>query len=144
MASAQRAMMARGIYVRGGATGVFEGWTKNAVINFQKRNGLPVTGIIDHGTARKLGLFNVADPQVNWRDLRLFTISPLVATAERALIAAGYPVYGGANNVLDKYTYHALRRYQAARGLPVTGVINLTTAHSLRLFSTQRLPRFRC
>jgi peptidoglycan hydrolase-like protein with peptidoglycan-binding domain len=134
VANAQRAMMARGIYVRGGATGIFDGWTKNAVINFQRRNGLPVTGVIDHGTARRLGLFDVSDVQTNWRDLRLFTVGPLVASAERGLIAAGYAVNGAANNVFDKYTYYAVRRFQAARGLPVTGVINLTTARALGMF----------
>jgi peptidoglycan hydrolase-like protein with peptidoglycan-binding domain len=135
VANAQRAMMASGIYVRGGATGVFDGWTKNAVINFQRRNGLPVTGVIDHGTARRLGLFDVTDVQTNWRDLRLFTVGPLVASAERALIAAGYGVNGAANNVFDKYTYYAVRRFQAARGLPATGVINLTTARALGMFA---------
>jgi peptidoglycan hydrolase-like protein with peptidoglycan-binding domain len=135
VANAQREMIRRGIYLPGGSTGIFEGFTKNAVINFQRRNGLPVTGIVDHGTARRLGLFDTADVDSNWQNLRLFAVDPLVARAERGLIAAGYPVYGGANNVFDKYTYSALRRFQADRGLPVTGIITWSTARALGVFA---------
>jgi peptidoglycan hydrolase-like protein with peptidoglycan-binding domain len=135
VANAQREMIRRGTYLPGGSTGIFEGFTKNAVINFQRRNGLPATGIIDHGTARLLGLFDTADVDSNWQNLRLFAVDPLVASAERGLIAAGYPVYGGANNVFDKYTYAALRRFQGDRGLPVTGIITWSTARALGMFA---------
>ena len=52
----QKALMAARISVPGGADGVFGGSTAGAVMQFQRRNGLAVTGKVDHVTASKLGL----------------------------------------------------------------------------------------
>jgi peptidoglycan hydrolase-like protein with peptidoglycan-binding domain len=56
VASAQRALIARGIAVVGGADGVFGRYTESAVKTFQQRSALPVTGRVDVVTARLLGL----------------------------------------------------------------------------------------
>ena len=52
----QNALMAFGVFVPGGADGVFGPATKTAVSNFQRWNGLAVTGEVDAATASKLEL----------------------------------------------------------------------------------------
>ena len=48
--------MATGLVLRGGADGVFGQHTRNALLIYQRVNGLPQTGIVDEATARLLGL----------------------------------------------------------------------------------------
>jgi murein DD-endopeptidase MepM/ murein hydrolase activator NlpD len=58
----QRALMAAGIPVRGGADGIFGASTASAIMAFQKAKGLPVTGRIDAATAAALGISAAAPP----------------------------------------------------------------------------------
>ena len=136
VASAQRALMNAGIFVRGGSSGSFDVYSMYAVQTFQRRKGLPVTGIVDVATARALGLFDLNDPVVTWRDLRLGSTGDAVTRAERALIAARVFVRNGANSVFGIDTYYAVQTYQRYHGLPVTGIIDRATADSLGLFGT--------
>ena len=136
VASAQRALMDAGVFVRGGATGRYDVYSYYATQTFQRRNGLPVTGIVDVATARALGLFDLDDPVVTWRDLRLGSTGDAVTRAERALIAARVHVSNGADAVFGIDTYYAVLTYQRYHGLPVTGIIDRATADSLGLFGT--------
>ena len=52
----QQAIMATGLVLRGGADGIFGQRTHNAVVIYQRANGLTQTGIVDEATARLLGL----------------------------------------------------------------------------------------
>ena len=56
VAGLQRALMAAGVYVPGGADGVFGQATKTALSNYQRWNGLPVSGEVDAATSARLKL----------------------------------------------------------------------------------------
>ena len=51
----QQSLITAGIKVPGGADGVFGSSTAGAIMEYQRREGLPVTGKIDDQTAGKLG-----------------------------------------------------------------------------------------
>ena len=51
----QQSLIDAGIKVPGGADGVFGSSTAGAIMEYQRREGLPVTGKIDDQTAGKLG-----------------------------------------------------------------------------------------
>lgn len=53
--------------------------------------------------------------------------------AQQALIAAGIPVVGGADGIFGVKTSAAVRQFQRARGLDVTGTIDTPTARQLGL-----------
>lgn len=52
----QRALIAAGIPVPGGADGIFGSMTAGAVISFQRQYNLPINGVVDAGVASLLGL----------------------------------------------------------------------------------------
>jgi peptidoglycan hydrolase-like protein with peptidoglycan-binding domain len=58
----QQALLVTGIAVPGGADGVFGAQTAGAVMNFQRREGLVVTGVVDATTASRLGLVGATPP----------------------------------------------------------------------------------
>ncbi len=58
----QTALIEAGIPLTGGVDGVFGGGTSAAVMEFQRRNDLPVTGRVDDATAAALGLSNAPAP----------------------------------------------------------------------------------
>jgi peptidoglycan hydrolase-like protein with peptidoglycan-binding domain len=58
----QQALLNAGIAVPGGADGQFGASTAGAIIEFQRREGLPVTGKIDDATATKLGSVKAPAP----------------------------------------------------------------------------------
>ena len=129
--AAQRALMDSGIYLNGGANGVYSDYMWYSVRNFQRRNGLRVTGSIDVLTARALGLFDTSSD--GWTQLGIGSAGAAVTNAERALIAAGFGVGGGANSLFDADTYRAVQAFQRANGLPISGLIDLSTARALGL-----------
>ena len=133
VAKAQRALMDHGIFVRGGVTGTFDIWTFYAVNTFQRRNGLPVTGVVDAATARALGLFERANPVGGWEDLRLGSVGGLVQGAQQALTSRGIVVRGGATGVFNIATFYAVQTFQRYNGLRVTGIVDLATADALGL-----------
>jgi murein DD-endopeptidase MepM/ murein hydrolase activator NlpD len=58
----QGALVKAGITVRGGVDGDFGGGTSAAVMDFQRANGLSVTGKVSESTAQKLGLQPMPGP----------------------------------------------------------------------------------
>ena len=51
----QQSLITAGIKVPGGADGVFGSSTAGAIMEYQRREGIPVSGKIDDQTAGKLG-----------------------------------------------------------------------------------------
>ncbi|MDA2961240.1 MAG: peptidoglycan-binding protein [Actinomycetota bacterium] len=62
VAALQRALMNVGITVRGGADGVFGSATSAAVMSFQRREALQVTGVVNSATGEALGLTSASAP----------------------------------------------------------------------------------
>ncbi len=142
----QQALMASGVYVPGGADGVFGQATKTAVSNYQRWNGLPVTGDVDAATSARLkltgapaatpapaapALATAANP--SFSGMKAGARGENVKVLQRALIAAGITVRGGADGVFGAMTTAALTSYQQAKGLPATGVLDDASIASLAL-----------
>ena len=121
----QRALVAAGVNVRGGADGVFGPATENALKIYQHGVRRPATGTLDEITARLLGLLPA--PTVPRRGDR----SDAVVTVQRALIARGITVRGGADGVFGAATENAISTFQAAQGLTVTGRLDLVTFYAI-------------
>jgi peptidoglycan hydrolase-like protein with peptidoglycan-binding domain len=150
VAELQRALMAAGVYVPGGADGVFGSATRTAVSNYQRWNGLPVSGEVDAATSARLRLGTGTVPTTTPETTTTAT-TPLAGLAigargetvkvlQRALIAAGISVRGGADGVFGPATARALTSYQQAKGLAASGVLDDATIASLALSSTTPAP----
>ncbi len=136
----QNALMAFGVFVPGGADGVFGPATKTAVSNFQRWNGLAVTGEADAATASKLKLGSTpsaapagvagptapaaSSPSAGFVGMTTGARGDNVKVLQRALIAAGITVRGGADGVFGPMTAAALTSYQQANGLTANGIVD--------------------
>ena len=151
----QTALMATGVFVPGGADGVFGPATKTAVSNFQRWNGLPVTGEVDAATSAKLKLGStpsapaapagVAKPAATniasgYVGMKSGARGDNVKVLQRALIAAGISVRGGADGVFGPMTTAALTSYQQANGLATSGVVDAAVVAKLALGSATPAP----
>ncbi len=143
----QTALMAFGVFVPGGADGVFGPATKTAVSNFQRWNGLSITGEVDAATSAKLELGStpsapaapagVAKPAATaatgFVGMTTGARGDNVKVLQRALIAAGITVRGGADGVFGPVTAAALTSYQQANGLTANGVVDDAVVAKLAL-----------
>ena len=123
----QRALITRGVGVAGGADGIFGPATETAVKRFQQAKGIAASGAVDAVTAQSLGLTSTA------ASLRVGSQGAAVKRMQQALVNAGVRVAGGADGVFGSATQAAVRAFQRARGLSVTGVLDGATAAALGL-----------
>lgn len=154
----QNALAATGLTVRGGVDGIFGRGTTTTITEYQKIKGLTVTGILDAETAASLGLVAPIAPATTVAPAPATTAAPAVSAAatppltidtlpargakgdavvhvQRALVAAGIEVKGGVDGVFGVATTSALKRYQTANGLVVSGRLDVRTAHKLNLIA---------
>jgi peptidoglycan hydrolase-like protein with peptidoglycan-binding domain len=140
----QEAIMATGLYLRGGADGVFGQGTHNALVIYQQVNGLNANGVVDDATASLMGLGSSAGntggntgggPTAPGYAVYDEQGSRVVAL-QKALIAAGIPVPGGADGRFGSGTAGAVMKFQRAKGLRVTGRVDEATARALGLAAT--------
>lgn len=152
----QNALMAFGVFVPGGADGVFGPATKTAVSNFQRWNGLAVTGEVDAATASKLKLGStpgaapagVAGPKApaasssssSFVGMKSGARGDNVKVLQRALIAAGVSVRGGADGIFGPMTAAALTSYQQANGLTANGIVDDAVIAKLALVAGAPAP----
>lgn len=149
----QQAIMRNGFTLKGGATGVFDKRTRAALRTFQKVVGLKVTGVVDAATAKVLKVAvaptttaapaTTAAPTTTAPAVKYaFTVETLpkrgnkgeaVVTVQRALQAAGQVVRGGVDGMFGSGTASTISAFQAAKGLPVNGVLDAATAAALGL-----------
>ena len=149
----QSALMAFGVFVPGGADGVFGQATKTAVSNFQRWNGLAVTGDVDAATASKLKLASASpagvagptapaasSPSASFVGMTTGARGDNVKVLQRALIAAGVSVRGGADGVFGSMTAAALTSYQQANGLTANGIVDDAVVAKLALVAGAPAP----
>ncbi len=148
----QTALMKSGVFVPGGADGVFGPATKTAVSNFQRWNGLAVSGEVDAATSKRLGLgSNAGTPAAAANPAPAATNGPFIGmkvgargdnvkVLQRALIAAGISVRGGADGVFGPMTAAALTTYQQANGLAANGVVDQGVVSKLKLTAGAAAP----
>jgi len=142
----QRRMVAGGVYVAGGADGVYGAATARAVAQFQRWNGLSPSGAVDGKTASALGLgasSNVstqappappAVAEINpYVGLKQGSNGSRVKELQAALQNAGIVVRGGADGAFGPATTAALKEFQGANSLSQTGVLTEQGAVILNL-----------
>jgi peptidoglycan hydrolase-like protein with peptidoglycan-binding domain len=136
----QQAIIATGMVLRGGADGVFGQSTHNALVIYQRTNGLNATGVVDEATARLMGLLsggtggNVSGGGTTAVGFAVYDEQGArVVALQRALMSAGIALPGGADGRFGSGTAGAVMKFQQARGLRVTGKVDQATASALGL-----------
>ncbi|MDQ3469621.1 MAG: peptidoglycan-binding protein, partial [Actinomycetota bacterium] len=131
----QEALIRVGVGVRGGVDGYFGSATQASVKAWQNYKGLPVTGVVDAATATSLGLVATAPsaPSSTGGVLANGSRGRAVAQLQLALINNGYVPTGGVDGIFGAATEGQVRRYQQAKGLPVTGQGDAATLQALGL-----------
>ncbi len=122
--------------------------TVTALSNFQKDNGLKVTGTLNDVTRRALwpttiqlqeeienALTGTEDDPYAEPTLRYGAHGNMVANAQMRLKAAGY-LLGSADGIYGKATMAAVKKLQKDYGLTVDGVLGPSTWTILKLFNT--------
>lgn len=142
----QQAMLKDGIGLAGGADGIYGNATSAAVAEFQKRRGLPITGLVDQATMNAISAMSpvVAAPVAPAVPAAVAGISiqnlpkrgersENVRTLQNALIANNITVKGGADGVFGVATAIAITTFQTQRGLASSGALDAPTAAALGL-----------
>jgi peptidoglycan hydrolase-like protein with peptidoglycan-binding domain len=129
----QKALIAAGVTVPGGADGVFGPATKSALTAYQSRSGLPTTGSVDQATAAALRLITPTPAPAKSGGLTIGAKGDAVKALQKALIAAGVFVPGGPDGVFGPATKTAVSSFQRWNQLPVTGDVDAATASKLKL-----------
>jgi peptidoglycan hydrolase-like protein with peptidoglycan-binding domain len=149
----QEAIIRNGFTLKGGASGIFDNRTVTVLKNFQKVVGLSVTGVIDAPTAKvlKLATTEAATPVAAPASTGSFPLtmkslpkrgsgSNRVVIVQKALIAKGVKVAGGADGIFGSSVTRAIRTFQKKSGLKQTGSLNEKTAIALGLVAPKIAP----
>jgi len=133
----QEAIMARGFSIKGGVTGLYSEATRSALKSLQKVAGFKASGTLDEKTAKFLGLVDVV--ALSSSSLPAVGASgDAVWSVQQALINSGFAVKGGADGKFGLATTIALGKFQAAKGLTVTKVVDEATAIALGMLSAPK------
>ena len=128
-------------FLKGSADGIYGSGTANAVMSFQKKNGLPVTGYADANLQALLFSgkpYNAKGVQTEVKTLPVLSgltmrsgdKGVLVRTMQSVLYAKGY--YTGAiNGTYDSATVAAVKAFQQKNGLKADGVCGPATQELL-------------
>ena len=135
----QNALVAKGVYLAGGADGVYGSLTTRAVRQFQGWNGLPPTGSVTARTAQLLGLSGGAasggatpapapapatpSASTSFVGLARGARGDNVKQLQVALQGTGLVVRGGADGVFGAGTESSLKLFQRVNGIAETGVL---------------------
>ena len=128
----QEALISRGFTLKGGADGKFSKTTRYTLQTLQKVAGFKATGTLDERTAKFLGL--IAPEQIDPNLLPAIGSSgSSVWSVQQALINNGVAIKGGADGVYGIATTVAIAKFQSAKSLPITKVVDSATAIALGL-----------
>ncbi len=124
--SVQQALVNQGISVSGGVDGIFGPGTETALKEFQQRNGLTASGVVDDASALALGL--TSSPLLG---LNQGVRGDAVKKLQRALTDAGVTFPGGVDGIFGPSTRAAVEQFQRQHGLSPTGIVDAATAAAL-------------
>ena len=133
--SVQKRLITLGYLSSGSADGSFGNQTKNAVMAFQKNNGLSQTGRVNSSTLEKLNSSS-AKKAGSSSSSSEGTCQPgdkgdAVRKVQKRLIALGYLASGSADGDYGSMTRKAVKSFQQRNGLNVTGSVNANTLAKL-------------
>ena len=133
-------------YYLGATDGIYGTNTRNAVLEFQRRNSLNVDGKIGANTWYALA----ADDSVHKTDSNFQKVKPgdkgeLVRNVQRRL-RVFYAYNGSISGEYDSATTAAVKSFQQSVGLTVDGIVGVKTYNALNsnpsaYFSTSKAPR---
>ena len=123
IAALQVALRSHGLYT-GAVDGISGPMTREALLRFQRKNGIRATGKVGMATRCKLGKLGM--PLLGQRDLSPGLVGWDVASLEFKLRRFGLPA-GKIDGRYDAATAAALRRFQRSRGLEPDGVAGART-----------------
>ena len=137
----QRRLIALG-YLSGSADGDYGNKTKNAVIAFQKNNGLTADGVVGAGTLSKLNSSSAKKAGSSSSGNSNGTCAPgdsgdAVRKVQKRLIALGY-LSGSADGDYGNMTKKAVIAFQKKNGLSQTGTVNSATLNKLNSSSAKK------
>jgi len=127
VAALQVALKAHG-FDPGPVDGVRGQLTANAVVRFQRANGIPATGLVGRETRRALG--RRGRPLLGQRELAIGAVGWDVAVLEFRLRGFGLGAQA-VDGLFTRRTAVALRRYQSRRGLAADGIAGPRTYRAL-------------
>ena len=140
----QKRLIALG-YLEGSADGSFGNMTKNAVMAFQKNNGLSQTGRVNSSTLDRLNSSGArrAGSSGSSSSASGGTCQPgdngdAVRKVQKRLITLGYLSSGGADGDYGNKTKNAVKAFQQRNGLNVTGSVNSNTLAKLNSSDARR------
>ena len=133
--SVQKRLITLGYLASGSADGSFGNQTKNAVMAFQKNNGLSQTGRVNSSTLEKLNSSSAKKAGGSSASSE-GTCQPgdkgdAVRKVQKRLIALGYLTSGSADGDYGSMTRKAVKSFQQRNGLNVTGSVNANTLAKL-------------
>jgi len=126
-------------HYEGEIDGIYGPQTRAALRSFQEQEQLAVTGRFDASTARVMGIDAEGEVQRVSGTTQAGEQGP-VREAQRALAQAGFET-GPADGVMGPRTERALRDYQRANQLQVTGELDARTLRSLGLAQDAAIPQ---
>lgn len=112
-------------YLRTPATGVFDANTKTALEAFQESEGFPVTGYIVMTTSSIASSFAAA--ATPFTPIVIGTTGTRASAVQQLLIKSGLLKIATTTAYFGTETQAAVKAFQAAHGLPQTGVIDQAT-----------------
>lgn len=129
-------------YAVGSVDGYFGSRTQRAVREFQKRNGLSVTGVADETTQRVLfsssavpasgsSSSSSSSSSGSYRLLTWGSTGDDVKKLQKTLLNQGYTQVRVADGVYGEWTYNAVRAFQKDHGLAVDGIAGKNTQNAL-------------
>jgi LysM repeat protein len=127
VAALQVALRSQGLYA-GAVDGISGPQTRNAVLRFQRSNGIKPTGKVGYATRCKLGKLGM--PLLGQRVLSTGRVGWDVASLEFHLRGFGLP-QRRIDGRFDAATAAALRRFQRSRGLTPDGIAGVRTFRAL-------------
>ncbi|HOV70537.1 MAG TPA: peptidoglycan-binding protein, partial [Clostridia bacterium] len=127
--SMQQRLVVKGYLPSNGVDGKFGRQTENALKDFQKYNGLVVSGVLDENTRNKL--FGTTSSSSSNNVYKKGDSNSTVTKIQQKLIAYGYLGEQYATGYYGNLTYNAIVEFQKKNGLKADGICGPQTYNKL-------------
>ncbi|WP_377887464.1 peptidoglycan-binding protein [Alkalihalobacillus sp. R86527] len=132
----QDVLKEKGYFTYHTSTGYFGPITEKAVSDFQKAKGLPVTGTANGETLSALKGATVKAVSTSSQTLSMGERGQAVSDLQTKLKNKGYYNYN-VDGIFGPITEKAVKQFQKAKGLSVTGIVDQATENAVNAFATK-------